>query len=351
MIKKGNLIEQYDPYQTQYYNLLAELLLDPDKNVKSRNGQVHSNFVRQLRIELKHEFPLMDIKHVSFNNIVHELLWFLKGETNIKYLIDNKCNIWNDDAFRWYNEKFVPAGAPECTKEEFIEKVLKEEILDEDDFYEDTLSPYTFEYKYGDLGQVYGQQWRNFNYDHDQLEHVIEALQKTPDTRQDLIVTSQNPEDQYSGAMALPPCHNYFQFYTEPIKEGEGRYISLYFNMRSCDVFLGNPYNVASYSLLLKIIAQIVGMVPKTVVCNMVDCHLYEIHNEAAKEWMLRYEKRYNVCIENEKVFPPILNKYFGGKSSVQINPDIKKINDFKFSDFKLINYSSEGAIKAQLLT
>jgi thymidylate synthase len=350
MIKKGYLIDLYDPYQTQYYNLLAELLLDPDKKVKSRNGDIHSNFVRQIRVDLRNEFPLMDIKHVSFNNIVHELLWFLSGKTNIKYLLDNKCYIWNDDAYRWYKDKFVPAGAPELTKEDFLEKVREEECIDNDEI-SDVLSTYTFDYVYGDLGQVYGQQWRNFNYDFDQIEHVIETLRKNPDTRQDLIVTSQNPEDQYSGAMALPPCHNYFQFYTEPKKDSNQRYISLYFNMRSCDFFLGNPYNVASYSLLLKMIGQLVGMEPKTVVCNMVDCHLYVLHSEAAREWMTRYENRYNKYIATEEHFPPVLNDHFGGKAIVEINPKIKSINDFKISDFKLNNYSPETPIKAPLLT
>jgi len=334
----------YSPYQAQYYKILEELISSPDKKINSRVGRAYSSFVRQLRVDLRKEFPLMDIKQTSFNNILHELLWFLSGKTNIKYLVENKCYIWNDDAYRWYKDKFVPLGAPELTREEFVEKVLQEESIENDDIQEG-LSNYEFEYVYGDLGTVYGHQWRNFNYDVDQLNKVIEALKKSPDTRQELIVTAQNPEDMFSGSMALPPCHNYFQFYTEPIEGSEQRYLSLYFNMRSCDFFLGNPYNIPSYSLLLMMVAQLVGMRPKYVVCNMVDCHLYEPHLEAAQEWMTRYNNRLQ--------FSSIQEAYqiFGCKSTVTIDGSITDIDQFKFEHFKLENYKHEGKIKAPLLT
>lgn len=340
-------MESYIPYQTQYYKILTDLLYHYDKKIDSRVGKARSNFVRQLRVNLQKEFPLMDIKQTSFANIVHELLWFLSGNTNIKYLVDNKCFIWNDDAFRWYNDRMVPLGAPQLSKEEFIQRVKKEEIIDNPSIM-DQLSAYELSYKYGDLGTVYGHQWRNFGYQIDQVAKVIETLKTNPDTRQDLIITGWNPEDKESGLMALPPCHNYIQFYTEPGILGQRRNISLYFNMRSCDFFLGNPYNVPSYSILLMMVAQLVGMTPKTVVCNMVDCHLYEAHIDAANEWLIRYETRGN---EQMYSMDETLNDIFGGKSKINIDSSVKNIDDFKFEHFKLSNYKSEGKINAPLLT
>lgn len=342
---------EYIPYQSQYYKILSDLLVNPDKKVKSRVGEAYSSFVRQIRVDLRHEFPLMDIKHTSFNNIVHELLWLVSGNNNIKYLVDNKCYIWNGDAYRWYKQRFVPLGAPELTEDEFITKVKNQEHLDSSAFVE-KLNDLEFGYTYGDLGTIYGHQWRNFNYSVDQLQKAIDALKINPDTRQELIVSAQNAEDLHSGYMALPPCHNYFQFYSEPNREGESRYLSLFFNMRSCDFFLGNPYNVPSYSLLLMMVAQIVEMIPKQVVCNMVDCHLYEPHIEAATEWINRYEK-----IVDEKFFIETysqsnsLIEIFGGKSKVEIDSTVKHIDDFKFHHFKLSNYTPLTKIKAPLLT
>ena len=337
------------PYQSQYYELLHTLLTSPTKIGESRVGKIHGLFVRQIRIDLTEEFPLMEIKQTSFKNILHELIWFIKGDTNIKYLIDNGCNIWNDDAYRWYNEKYVPMGAPTMDKENFLTMVKlgsihrfykKISVAVEANFgFESSELDHT--YTYGDLDKVYGRQWKYFGGSVDQLNNIVETLKKNPDDRR-MIITAHNPADIASGDVGLPSCHNYVQFYTS--KGANKRKLSLFFNMRSADLFLGVPYNVASYSILLHMIAQIVDMELGEVVCNMVDCHLYEKHFDAANTWMLRYEELYNN-------YPNFDMELFKCKSSLKMNQTIDNINDFKFEDFKLMNYNHLGKIEAPLLT
>jgi len=392
------------PYQIQYYELLTDLLTNPDKEVKTRVGDAKSRFSEKMKIDLRNEFPLMHIKQTSFKNIYVELLWFLKGDTNIKFLVDNGCNIWNDDAFRWYNEKYVPQGAPTLSKEEFLDNVKKEiqytvkKIVHEaieGNFglsYEKTIHLYT----YGDLDIIYGRQWRAFGGKVDQLTNVINLLKTSPDDRR-MIITAHNPADIADGNVGLPSCHNYMQFYTQPIQLAKRvqyaidnnlmtpelqeladkyvfykfgkrkleitndtltnintlltnvgvpqRYISVLVNIRSNDFFLGNPYNIASYALLVSMIGQCVGMIPLTLSCEMVDCHLYDKHVEAAYEWIGRVEELMQKNEGDEA------GNNFLCDAKLKINPKITNIDDFTLDDCSIENYKSLGKITAPLLT
>lgn len=392
-----------NPYQIQYYELLADLISSPNKEVISRVGAVKSRFSEKMKIDLTREFPLMDIKQTSFKNVYVELLWFIKGDTNIKFLVDNKCFIWNDDAFRWYNEKYVPKGAPSMDKEVFIQKVIggekydfyinKSVAVDANFGFEQTMLDHT--YTYGDLDIVYGRQWRAFGGKVDQLKNVIDTLKTNPDDRR-IIITAHNPADIADGNVGLPSCHNYMQFYSQPInlnkrvqiaiekgvmtpelqeladkyvfyKFGKRkleitvetlnlisqkldevgvpqRYLSVLVNIRSNDFFLGNPYNIASYGLFVSMIAQCVGMLPLALSCEMVDCHLYDKHMEAATEWIERFE---TLIAQNE------LTGYesFYCDAKLVINPEIKDIDKFTLADCSVENYKSLGKIAAPLLT
>lgn len=382
-------MKEYTSYQNQYADILRKLLDKPQKKVESRVGDVRSRFVETIRVDLEKEFPLMEIKHVSFKNILVELLWFISGKTNIKFLVDNGCNIWNDDAYRYYKEKYSPFRFDdrtkedkqlsldidrELTKKEFIEKVKKGELLHERflintqngvKFLHDNYAWLDTTYRYGDLDKVYGFQWRNFNGSSDQLLSVIQTLKTNPDDRR-MIVTAHNPTDLESGNVGLPSCHNYFQFYTVPLtatertrffdedeltfetdkevhkiadERGYPKYkLSIYYNIRSNDFFLGQPYNTPSYALLLKMVANIVNMIPSEVVCNAVDCHLYEAHVDSAKEWLERYNK-----ISDEST-------YCKSKVNFTRNP-IESIDNYTLNDFELVDYNSLEPIKAPLLT
>ena len=373
-------------YQQQYAEILRRLVAEPNKIGDSRVGKVRSRFVEQIRVDLQKEFPLMDIKKVSFNNILHELLWFIEGNTNIKYLVDNKCNIWNDDAYRYYKDIFNQKSGvhaltkqtsipfPPISKEEFIQKVKDGERIENDPYEVDHTNPLDMfkYYTYGDLGRVYGFQWRRFNGGTDQLLNCMDQLYVNPDDRR-MIVTAHNPNDIERGIVGLPSCHNYFQFYTIPLTRRERlqwletnnginveeheveevlekynvpeRYISIFYNIRSNDFFLGQPYNTPSYALLLMMVGNVVNMIPKEVVANMVDCHLYEAHMDAANEWLERYKNRFNGGDNREEYF-----SY--GKSKVNFTRQpIDSIDEFTFDDFELTNYNPDTPIKAPLLT
>jgi thymidylate synthase len=382
-------------YQQQYAEILRKLIFEPQKQTPSRVGNVRSRFVETIRVNIEKEFPLMEIKKVSFKNIATELLWFINGETNIKYLVDNGCNIWNDDAYRFYKEKFSPFRFDnyipnesnefnnyyELTKEEFIEKVkLGERIIDKyvrkNEYLESKYAWINTSYKYGDMGRIYGFQWRSFNGASDQLLSCIETLKTNPDDRR-MIVTGHNPTDLESRNVALPSCHNYFQFYTTPLTTEERknilngvtkdvyqtdeqihevadkmniptRKLSVYYNIRSNDFFLGQPYNTPSYALLLQMVSKVVNMIPSEVVCNAIDCHLYEKHLDAAKVWLERYDDRFHsdnsYDSERESLFTYC-------SSSVKIKRQIKSIDEFSLNDFELRNYAPDKSIKAPLLT
>jgi thymidylate synthase len=368
-------------YQSQYARILNELIENPLKKRPSRIGDIHGRFVEIMRVDLQEEFPLMDIKKIQFSNIMHELLWFIAGDTHIKYLIENGCNIWTDDAYRYYKEK------QESMKAEYI-KIYgdgadvdgkkpndKFKPLDKETFIELAKKEKN---RWGELGRVYGKQWREFNGQTDQLQNCINTLLKNPDDRR-MIVVAHNPTDIENGIVGLPSCHNMFQFHTVPLSFEERLaikkerfpidtqeldteekldrygipkfYLNLWFNIRSNDFFLGQPYNMASYALLVHIIANIVNMIPKEVVCTAIDCHLYDVHFEAAQEYLRRYYKllednyigkNVNLLNENDITFC---------KAKLNIKRKLTSIDDVNANDIELINYYPQSYIKAPLLT
>lgn len=264
----------------QYLDLLHHIFdTGVSKTDRTGTGTI-STFGNQLRFDLAKGFPLITTKKLHLKSIIYELLWFLKGETNIKYLKDHGVSIWDE----WAD-------------------------------------------KDGELGPVYGKQWRSWEAADgqvvDQITQVIEQIKKTPDSRR-LIVSAWNVADLPK--MALMPCHVLFQFYVSPAQNGQRARLSCQLYQRSADVFLGVPFNIASYALLTLMIAQVCDLDPGEFIHVFGDTHLYNNHIEQAKLQLTR------------KPFPLPLMK---------LNPQVKNIFDFSFEDFSLENYQSHGAIKA----
>jgi len=351
----------------QYTDLLKTILEHGvDKKDRTGTGTI-SVFGRQIRHKMSEGFPLLTTKKMPFKTIVTELLWFLRGDTNIKFLVDNNCHIWDGDAYKnfekWYNEhsgKEDYTGYYVPTKEEFIR------LIKTDD---------EFAKKWGELGPIYGKQWRQWNepYDDgfggsiDQIQNLINDLKTNPDSRR-LMVNAWNVGEL--GQMVLPPCHYGFQVYTRELSAQERlewvktnlpnvevngfvtddeyshkwietidaniptRAISLMWNQRSVDTFLGLPFNIASYGLLLEIIAKEVNMVPDQLIGNLGDVHLYSNHIEQAKEQLTR-----------EPFELPRLNI----KSAIGLYDLFEYLVVAEPSDFILENYQSHPAIKAPL--
>lgn len=257
----------------QYLDLLRDILENGVDKMDRTGVGTRSVFGRQMRFDLNEGFPLLTTKKMHLKSIIYELLWFIKGDTNVKYLQEHGVRIWNE----WADEN-------------------------------------------GDLGPIYGAQWRNWNGDGiDQLAEVIETLKRNPNDRR-MIVSAWNPSQLK--AMHLPPCHMMFQFY---VANGK---LSCMLYQRSCDMFLGVPFNIASYALLTMMIAQVCGLKLGYFVHVLGDTHIYHNHFEQVKEQL----KRVPLALPQMK-----------------INPDIKDINDFKFEDFELQNYQSYPPIKAQV--
>lgn len=280
----------------QYLDFAKHIMENGKFKDDRTNTGTKSLFGHQMRFNLEEGFPLLTTKRVYLKAIIHELLWFVAGDTNIKYLVDNDVKIWNE----WPYENFK--NHPDYNNEtliEFIEKVKTDS---------------SFAKKHGDLGPVYGKQWRDFN-GYDQLLTVIEEIKKNPNSRR-LIVNAWNPPQLKE--MALPPCHMLFQFY---VNDGK---LSLQLYQRSADIFLGVPFNIASYSLLLMMVAQVTGLKAYEFVHTLGDCHIYNNHFE-----------QINLQLKRE---PRSLPKMI-------INKDIKDIKDFTFSDFKLIDYNPHKRI------
>ena len=258
----------------EYLNLLQHIL-DQGVNKADRTGTgTRSCFGYQMRFDLQEGFPLVTTKKVHMKSIIHELLWFIKGETNIKYLTDNGVSIWNE----WADEN-------------------------------------------GELGPVYGKQWRSWEgadgQVHDQLADVIKQIKTNPDSRR-IIISAWNVADLPE--MALMPCHTMFQFYV-----AEGR-LSCQLYQRSADVFLGVPFNIASYALFTMMLAQVCDLQPGEFIHTFGDVHIYSNHLEQVNLQLSR------------KPFP---------LPTMKLNPPVKDIFDFKFEDFTLENYQSHPAIKA----
>ncbi|AAC71448.1 thymidylate synthase [Mycoplasmoides genitalium] len=244
----------------QYLDLASYVLANGKKRKNRTDTDTLSVFGYQMKFDLTNSFPLLTTKKVNWKAIVHELLWFIKGDTNIKYLVDNGVNIWNE----WPYENFKKS--PSFQNETLQEFILKVKTDNE------------FAKQFADLGPVYGKQWRNFN-GVDQLKKVIQEIKENPNSRR-LIVSSWNPSELEK--MALAPCHSLFQFYVEEDK------LSLQLYQRSGDIFLGVPFNIASYALLVYLVAHETKLKPGYFIHTLGDAHIYENHIEQIKLQLTR---------------------------------------------------------------
>ncbi len=340
--------------ERQYQQLLGDILENGvEKKDRTGTGTL-SVFGRQIRHKMSEGFPLLTTKKMAWKTMVTELLWFLRGDTNIKFLLDYDCHIWDGDAYKNYTNNFL--GYEDVpSKEEFIKEIKTNN---------------EFANKWGELGPIYGKQWREWTSwshsdleDIDQITNLINELKTNPDSRR-LMVSAWNVGDL--DQMVLPPCHYGFQVYTrelsieeqvrvhekmgytknlDPLDYVPKRAISLMWNQRSVDTFLGLPFNIASYALLLEIIAKEVNMVPDELIGNLGDVHLYLNHIEQAKEQM--YRRPYDLpkvqiternWYQHEKV-----KEHLGEK------PFTEKIMSYRPECFELLNYQSHPTIKAPL--
>ena len=301
-----------DNGQMKQYHDLLEHILDKGTKKGDRTGTgTISVFGYQFRCNLENDFPLLTTKKVHFKSVVHELLWFLKGDTNIRYLVQNGVRIWNEWPYQHWLEKTGQAkDLPKHSEpwknrmKEFVAQIQSDEH---------------FAQKWGELGPVYGRQWRDFS-GVDQITNVINDIQEKPNSRR-LIVSAWNPVDIPIMAKAgLPPCHVLFQFY---VSEGK---LSCQLYQRSADAFLGVPFNIASYALLTMMIAQICGLGCGEFVHTFGDVHLYMNHLEQTQEQLSR-------------PFRPL--------PKVKLNPNVQKIDGFLYEDIKLIGYNPHPLIKA----
>lgn len=295
----------------QYHDLMKRVLNEGvQKGDRTGTGTI-SVFGHQMRFDLQEGFPLVTTKKVHLKSIIHELLWFLQGDTNIRYLVQNGVNIWNEWPFQNYLNETGQAESFPKYSDQWKEKLkeFKQQIIEDAAFAE----------KWGELGPVYGRQWRNFE-GVDQISGVIEDIKNKPDSRR-LIVSAWNPKDiPVMAKSGLPPCHTLFQFY---VAEGK---LSCQLYQRSADIFLGVPFNIASYALLTMMIAQVCGLKYGDFVHTFGDAHLYSNHLEQTREQLSR-ELR------------PL--------PTMKINPEINNIFDFTYQDFELKNYDPHPAIKA----
>ncbi|MTD38919.1 thymidylate synthase [Erwinia sp. CPCC 100877] len=285
-----------------------------------------SLFGYQMRFDLTKGFPLLTTKRVPFGLIKSELLWFLKGDTNIRYLLQHNNHIWDEWAFERYIKSSDYHG-PDMT--DFGRRVLVDEDFKESyehehkKFCEAILTDEAFAAKYGELGNIYGAQWRHWETKDgsfiDQLQNVIDMIKNTPDSRR-LIVSAWNPEDVPS--MALPPCHTMFQFY---VNDGK---LSCQLYQRSGDVFLGVPFNIASYALLTHLIAHETGLQVGEFVHTLGDAHLYTNHVEQMQEQLTR----------EVRSFP-----------TLKLNQEKQSVFDFEMEDIVIEGYDPHPAIKAPI--
>ena len=296
----------------QYLDLLKEIKSNGTKKDDRTGTGTISIFGHQMRFDLKEGFPLVTTKKVNFNAILHELLWFIKGDTNIEYLVKNNVNIWNEWPFQSWLEKTSQSESLIMHSAEWKEKLTE--------FIELIKTDSTFSAKYGDLGPVYGKQWRDFE-GIDQLNQVVEDLKNNPNSRRH-IVSAWNPKEiPIMIKSGLPPCHTLFQFY---VSDGK---LSCQLYQRSADVFLGVPYNIASYALLTYMMASVTNLEVGEFVHSLGDTHIYLNHIDQVEEQLLRQ--------------PYILPK-------IKIN---KKANlfDYVFEDFELQDYKSHAFIRAPI--
>lgn len=308
------------------YHELLERVRDTGSKKSDRTGTgTTSLFGHQMRFDLSEGFPLLTTKKVFFKLVATELIWFMRGDTNIKYLLEYNNNIWNEWAFKRYVESDEYNG-PDMT--DFGRRALVDESFNEDykhemdKFKQNILNDEVFAEKFGTLGNVYGKQWRHWEGPDgkivDQLKNVVEAIKTNPDSRRH-IVTAWNPSEIET--MALPPCHSLFQFYVSDNK------LSLQLYQRSADIFLGVPFNIASYSLLLILVARECGLEVGDYVHTIGDAHIYNNHADAVEAQLSRTSFK-----------PP----------TIKINSD-KSMFDLEYEDFEVVEYESHGYISAPI--
>jgi len=336
----------------QYQKLLKKIL---KKGVEKESGRANMpNTIGieygKITMDLRRGFPLLTTKKMFWKGIVHELLWFLRGDTNIKYLVDNGVNIWNGDAYRWYLQKCDENNILETkTMDVFISTIKKNSL-------KGLKAEFIPDYTYGDLGKVYGYQWRNQN-GVDQIADIVDGLKNNPYSRYH-ILDGWNKADFRD--MALPPCHLLYQFIVKPMTHdeiferiknenpgwedydpsmlfdtytGPKFYLNVNMYQRSCDTFLGVPFNLASMSLLLMIIAKTVNMVPLKARWIGGDVHLYKDHIPVVEQQLKR----------EPKYLPKMV-----------IKKDLNSLEDIEnltIDDFELQDYESHGKLKAKLFT
>ena len=367
----------------QYLDI-AQDILDNGYKKQTRAGEVLSVFDRTMRFDLKEGLPLLTTKKVFTKGCIYELLWFLAGDTNIKFLVDHNVNIWTDDAYRYYNELvdkhnkcaekvtqhgwFDQQPITPCSKEEFVEHVKngdKQNLIIDENNYVMSYQPnaWNWDYQYGDLGDVYGKQWRSYGFSgFDQIQHIVDMLRTNPDDRRMLCVAF-NPDAIYlerGRGVALPPCHVMFQFYSRELRLSERiawynmqnpnknlpedaseewvdrlgiekRELSLSFSMRSNDWPLGAPINIESYSILCYMVAKVVNMVPGELVYHGADVHIYTNQIDGIKEQLNR---------KGSDILPKL--KFTPGK-------EFKELSDFTYEDFIIEDYYPDPIIKFPL--
>jgi thymidylate synthase len=369
----------------KYQQLLSDIIeFGVEKKDRTGTGTI-SEFGHQIRHKMSEGFPLLTTKKMAWKTLVTELLWFLRGDTNIKYLVDNNCHIWNGDAYKRYMEVYE-IESRESGNKTYLEDLHMLSNLTIDEFIEKIKTDDEFAKKWGELGPIYGKQWRNWMGFHegqhdilkvvngvkqhkdylvgkDQIWNLINDLKTNPDSRR-LMVSAWNVGDL--DKMTLPPCHYGFQVYTrelsreermkilsktQPVQSWDGymkkdldalniptRAISLMWNQRSVDTFLGLPFNIASYGLLLEIIAKEVNMVPDELIGNLGDTHLYLNHITQAKEQVIREPYSLPKLKISRTLF-----------ESGKPNPNKLDLDYYSIHNFELLNYQSHPAIKAPL--
>ena len=308
----------------QYKELLYHILhYGIEKQDRTGTG-TKSTFGWQIRHNMSDGFPLLTTKKMAFKTMVTELLWFLRGDTNIKFLVDNDCHIWDGDAYKNYLKEVAALDFSVPIKEEFISKIKTDD---------------KFAKQWGELGPIYGRQWRKWGGLQDltdddkpiyldQIANLINELKTNPDSRR-LMISAWNVGEL--DQMVLPPCHYGFQCYVR-----DGKYLSLMWNQRSVDTFLGLPFNIASYGLLLEIIAKTVNMVPDQLIGNLGDVHLYNNHIEQAKEQISRSSFELPKLKMNPIFLANLEHKGLDEAVNGQVN-------------FELENYQCHPSIKAPL--
>lgn len=359
----------------QYHEHLKAILERGTRKNPSREGMPGSIslFGYQNNYELSEGFPILTTKKVSFKNIVVELLWFLRGDTNIKYLVDNGCNIWNEDAYNYYC-KICKENSIETVDFNIFIQAIKENRLEQSGLYPNG-------YKLGDCGFQYGRVWRNYGQDWkmhkswngiDQIKRVITSLKNTPDGRRHIVTAIDPIHDE---DLALYWCHCMFQFNTREltlqerqwyykekigisvnsanvsIKDIENENVPKYYldcqlYQRSADMFLGVPYNISSYALLTEIIARICHFIPGKFIHTFGDSHIYDNHIPQVEEILIRDTTKYKL----PKLSVLVNTKYQMGFETNEIDFS-KFISSFEHTDFILEGYESYPAIKAELST